>query len=65
MTKEGEKNNIIPLYFYKDENISAFPRLLYFEENINFWGIKKKFIIMEEIVLVILLKKILIKLMKK
>ena len=31
MTKEGEKNNIIPLYFYKDENIYAFPRLLFFE----------------------------------
>ena len=42
MTKEGEKNNIIPLYFYKDENISAFPRLLFFEENINFGELKKK-----------------------
>ena len=41
MTKEGEKNNIIPLYFYKDENISAFPRLLFFEENINFGELKK------------------------
>jgi ubiquitin C-terminal hydrolase len=65
MTKEGEKNNIIPLYFYKDEKISAFPRLLFLEENINFGELKKRFIIMQEIALVILLKKMIIKLMKK
>ena len=42
LTKEGEKNNIIPIYlFYKDQ-ISAFPRLLFLEENINFGQLKKK-----------------------
>ena len=42
MTKEGEKNNIIPLYLFKDKNISSFPRLLFLEENINFGELKKK-----------------------
>ena len=42
MTKEGEKNNIIPLYLYRDEKRSSFPRLLFLEENINFGALKKK-----------------------
>ena len=42
MSKEGEKNNIIPLYFYENDKISAFPRLLFLEENINFGQLKRK-----------------------
>ena len=49
MTKEGEKNNIVPLYFYKDENISAFPRLLFIEENINFGEIKKNLLLYKKL----------------
>ena len=42
MTKEGEKNNIIPLYLYKNDKISSFPRLLFLEENLNYGDLKKK-----------------------
>ena len=42
LTKEGEKNNIIPLYLYNNSKISAFPRLLFLEENINFGQLKRK-----------------------
>ena len=40
-TKEGEKNIIIPLYMYKNKDISAFPRLLFLKENMNFGDLKK------------------------
>ena len=40
-TKEGEKNIILPLYMYKGTNISAFPRLLFLKENMNFGELKK------------------------
>ena len=33
---------VLPLYFFKDEDISAFPRLLFLEENINFDKLKHK-----------------------
>jgi uncharacterized UBP type Zn finger protein len=42
LTKEGEKNNIIPIYLFHQDQISAFPRLLFLEENINFGQLKKK-----------------------
>ena len=41
-SKEGENNKVLPLYFLKDENISAFPRLLFLEENTNFEKLKHK-----------------------
>ena len=40
-TKEGEKSIIIPLYMYKNKDISAFPRLLFLKENMNFGDLKK------------------------
>ena len=42
LTKEGEKNSIIPLYFFDDKKLSAFPRLLFLEENMNFGQLKRK-----------------------
>jgi len=41
-SKKGENNKVLPLYFFKDEDISAFPRLLFLEENINFDKLKHK-----------------------
>ena len=40
-TKEGEKSIIIPLYMYKNKDLSAFPRLLFLKENMNFGDLKK------------------------
>ena len=40
-SKEGEKNIIIPLYIYKNKNISAFPRLLFLKEDMTFGELKK------------------------
>ena len=40
-SKEGEKNIIIPLYMFKNEKVSAFPRLLFLKENMNFGDFKK------------------------
>ena len=42
LSKEGEKTNIIPIYLINDNEMSAFPRLLFLEENINFGQLKKK-----------------------
>ena len=42
LSKENEKNFIIPLYMSKDDEISAFPRLLFFEENTNFDKLKRQ-----------------------
>ena len=42
ISKEGEKNNIIPLNYYEGSKISAFPRLLFLEENIDFGHLKRK-----------------------
>ena len=36
MEKEGKKNITIPLYFYKDRELSSFPKLLFLEEDSNF-----------------------------
>ena len=41
-SKEGENNKVLPLYFFKDEEISSFPRLLFLEENTNFEKLKHK-----------------------
>ena len=41
-TKEGEKSKAIPLYMYKYDKLSAFPRLLFLDENSNFGQLKKK-----------------------
>ena len=41
LTKEGEKTKIIPLYIYKNKYISAFPRLLFLKENMDFGELKK------------------------
>ena len=41
-SKEGENNKVLPLYFLKDEDLSAFPRLLFLEENTNFENLKHK-----------------------
>ena len=41
-SKEGENNKVLPLYIFKDEEISAFPRLLFLEENTNFEKLKHK-----------------------
>ena len=41
LTKEGEKTKIIPLYMYKNKDISAFPRLLFLKENMDFGELKK------------------------
>ena len=40
-SKEEEKNIIIPLYMFKDEKVSSFPRLLFLKENMNFRDFKK------------------------
>ena len=40
-SKEEEKTKIIPLYMFKDEDISAFPRLLFLRENMSFGELKK------------------------
>ena len=40
-SKEGENNIIYPLYMYKNKNISAFPRLLFLNENMTFGELKK------------------------
>ena len=40
-TNEGENNKIIPLYMKKGK-ISAFPRLLFLKENMNFGELKRK-----------------------
>ena len=42
LSKEGEKTPVIPLYLYNNDQISAFPRLLFLEENMNFGQLKKK-----------------------
>ena len=41
LSKEGEKTKIIPLYMYKKKSVSAFPRLLFLRENMNFGELKK------------------------
>ena len=40
--KEGEKSSIIPLYIWNKKKISAFPRLLFLNENMSFGELKKK-----------------------
>ena len=40
-SKEKEKNIIIPLYMFKNDKISSFPRLLFLKENMNFGELKK------------------------
>lgn len=40
--KEGKKNITIPLYLYKNRELSSFPRLLFLEEDNNFDTFKKK-----------------------
>ena len=40
-SKEGENNIIIPLYMFKNEKVSAFPRLLFLKENMNYGEFKK------------------------
>ena len=42
LSKEGEKTKVIPLYLYLNDSISAFPRLLFLEENMNFGQLKKQ-----------------------
>ena len=42
MEKEGKKNITIPLYLYKNRELSSFPKLLFFEEDNNFDTFKKK-----------------------
>ena len=39
---EGQKNKIIPLYMNKNNKNSAFPRLLFLGENMNFEELKRK-----------------------
>ena len=41
-SKEGENNKIIPLYMNKNNKNSAFPRLLFLKDNMNFGDLKKK-----------------------
>ena len=41
LSKE-EKTKKIPLYFYKNDELSQFPRLLFLDENINFGQLKRK-----------------------
>ena len=41
LSKEEEKTKIIPLYMFKKKTISAFPRLLFLKENMNFGELKK------------------------
>ena len=40
--KEGEKNCIVPLYIWDKKKISAFPRILFLNENMSFGELKKK-----------------------
>jgi ubiquitin carboxyl-terminal hydrolase 4/11/15 len=40
--KEGEKSSIIPLYMWDKKKISAFPRILFLNENMSFGELKKK-----------------------
>ena len=40
--KEGEKSSIIPLYIWDKKKISAFPRILFLNENMSFGELKKK-----------------------
>ena len=40
--RENENTKIIPLYMYKSESISAFPRILFLEENATFAELKKQ-----------------------
>ena len=40
--KEGKKNITIPLYLYKNRELSSFPKLLFLEEDNNFDTFKKK-----------------------
>jgi ubiquitin carboxyl-terminal hydrolase 4/11/15 len=40
--KEGEKSKIIPLYIWDKKKISAFPRILFLNENMSFGELKKK-----------------------
>ena len=40
--KEGKKNITIPLYLYKNRELSSFPRLLFLEEDNNFDTFKRK-----------------------
>ena len=42
MEKEGKKNITIPLYLYKNRELSSFPKLLFLEEDNNFDTFKKK-----------------------
>ena len=41
-SKEGENNKILPLYFFNDGKISAFPRLLFLEGTNSFEKLKHK-----------------------
>ena len=40
--RKNENTKIIPLYMYKSESISAFPRILFLEENATFAELKKQ-----------------------
>ena len=40
--RKNENTKIIPLYMYKSESISAFPRVLFLEENATFAELKKQ-----------------------
>ena len=42
LEKEGKKNITIPLYLYKNRELSSFPKLLFLEEDNNFDTFKKK-----------------------
>ena len=42
LEKEGKKNITIPLYLYKNRELSSFPQLLFLEEDNNFDTFKKK-----------------------
>ena len=42
MEQEGKKNITIPLYYYKNRELSSFPRLLFLEEDNNFDIFKRK-----------------------
>ena len=41
LSKEGEKTKILPLYLYYKKKVSAFPRLVFLKENMNFGDLKK------------------------
>ena len=41
LSKEGENTKIVPLYMYTNKKVSAFPRLLFIKENMNFGELKK------------------------